>query len=107
MSHATRPEDPSAAGSAADRPSTDRPTAAGPTAASPTEDLMTRPPLDAASLVLGLILMLIAIVGLLDPSLTQRLDVSVLAPIALMTIGLILLAVTALPRRRRDARPTD
>lgn len=68
----------------------------------PTRPRLGRPPFDPTSLVLGLVFAAVAIVGLLDPELTGRIDVGVLVPVTLLIVGSALLLGSAFVRGRDD-----
>ena len=59
----------------------------------------SRPPFDPTAFVLGTLFVVIAVVGLLDPSLARRIDLGVLVPATLVTIGGALLVGSAIGRR--------
>lgn len=61
-----------------------------------------RPPFDPTALVLGLVFAAVAVVGLLDPELTRRIDLGVLVPVTLLTVGGALLLGSAFVRGRDD-----
>jgi hypothetical protein len=60
---------------------------------------MHRPPFDPAAFVAGVVCIVVAALGLLDPQVARRIDLGVLWPVTLMTVGLALLATARLPRR--------
>jgi len=67
----------------------------------PTEETtMRRPPFDPAAFVVGVVGIVVAALGLLDPEVARRIDLGVLWPVTLMTVGLALLATARRPRRR-------
>ena len=53
---------------------------------------MPRPPFDTAAFVLGSLFVLVAVLGLLGPTITRRLDLGVVFPVALVVIGVAVLA---------------
>lgn len=61
-----------------------------------------RPPFDPAALALGLVFTAVAIVGLLDAELVRRIDLGVLVPVTLLTVGGALLLGSAFARGRDD-----
>jgi len=58
----------------------------------PEEVRMPRPPFDTAAFVFGTLFMLVAVLGLLGPAITRRLDLGVVFPLVLVVLGLALLA---------------
>jgi len=65
-----------------------------------------RPPFDTVAFVLGALFMLVAVLGLLATPFVQRLDLGLVLPIALVAIGLAVLAGSLGPARRgRAASP--
>lgn len=58
-----------------------------------------RPPFDPTAFALGTLFVVIAVVGLLDPSLARRIDLAVLVPATLVAIGGALLVGSAMGRR--------
>ncbi len=52
---------------------------------------MTRPPFDTAAFVCGSLFVLVAVLGLLGPTITRQLDLSVVFPVALVVIGVAVL----------------
>jgi hypothetical protein len=67
----------------------------------PEEADMTRPPFDIVAFVLGALFVLVAVLGLLDPAITRRLDLGVVFPVALVVIGAAVLAGSLRPGRPR------
>jgi len=65
----------------------------------PEEVRMSRPPFDTVAFVFGSLFVLVAVLGLLDPSVTRRLDLGVVFPVALVVIGAAVLAGSLRPRR--------
>jgi len=59
---------------------------------------MRRRPFDTAAFVLGALFALIAVLGLLGPDLTRRLDLGILFPLAIVIIGAVVLMVSLRPR---------
>jgi hypothetical protein len=68
----------------------------------PTRPQRGRPPFDATALVLGLVFAAVAIIGLLDPEVTRRIDLGVLVPVTLLIVGGALLLGSAFVRGRDD-----
>jgi hypothetical protein len=68
----------------------------------PTRPHRGHPPFDPTALVLGLVFAAVAVVGLLDPELTRRIDLGVLVPVTLLTVGGALLLGSAFVRGRDD-----
>ena len=70
----------------------------------PEETRMARPPFDTVAFVLGALFVLVAALGLLGPGVARRLDLGIVFPVALVTIGAAVLAGSLTPRRsaRRD-----
>jgi hypothetical protein len=66
-----------------------------------------RPPFDTVAFVLGALFMLVAALGLIGTPLVRRLDLGLVVPVALVAIGLALLAGSLAPARRRRATPPD
>jgi heme/copper-type cytochrome/quinol oxidase subunit 4 len=64
-----------------------------------------RPPFDTVAFVFGSLFVLVAVLGLLGPAITSRLDLGVILPLALVTIGIALLAGTVRPRRSGPPTP--
>jgi len=60
---------------------------------------MSRPPFDTVAFVFGSLFVLVAVLGLLGPTITRRLDLGVLFPAALVVIGAAVLASSLRPRR--------
>ena len=60
---------------------------------------MSRPPFDTVAFVLGALFVLVAVLGLLGPTVTRRLDLGVVFPVALVVIGTAVLAGSLRPRR--------
>jgi uncharacterized membrane protein HdeD (DUF308 family) len=69
----------------------------------PEEVRMTRPPFDAVAFVFGALFVLVAVLGLLGPAFTRRLDLGVVFPVALVIIGAAVLAGALRPRRSGSA----
>jgi hypothetical protein len=65
----------------------------------PEEAHMSRPPFDTVAFVFGSLFVLVAVLGLLDPAITRRLDLGVVFPVALVVIGAAVLAGSLRPRR--------
>lgn len=65
------------------------------------ETRMDRPPFDPTALVIGLVISLVAVIGLLDPELARRIDLGVLVPSALVFAGAALLVTSVVARQRR------
>jgi hypothetical protein len=66
---------------------------------------MPRPPFDPSTFVIGVVCVVIAVLGLLDPGVTRRINLGVLWPATLIGIGLALLA-TARRSRKQSGRST-
>lgn len=66
-----------------------------------------RPPFDPTAFVLGALFVIVAVVGLLEPDVARRVDIGLLAPTTLVTLGGALLLASALSGRRDGpgARP--
>jgi len=64
----------------------------------PEEGRMPRPPFDTVAFVFGTLFVLVAVLGLLGPTFTRRLDLGVVFPAALVAIGVVVLAASL--RRR-------
>ena len=60
---------------------------------------MPRPTFDTVAFVFGSLFMLVAVLGLLGPTIARRLDLGVLFPLALVAIGIAVLAGAVRPRR--------
>jgi len=58
------------------------------------EDRMPRPPFDTVAFVFGSLFVLVAMLGLLGPSIARRLDLGIVFPLALVAIGIAVLAST-------------
>jgi hypothetical protein len=58
------------------------------------EDRMSRPPFDTVAFVFGALFVLVAMLGLLGPSIARRLDLGIVFPLALVAIGIAVLAST-------------
>ena len=71
----------------------------------PEEDHMPRPPFDTAAFVLGSLFMLVAVLGLLGAPLVRRLDLGIVLPVALVAVGLAVLAGSFSPARPRRPAP--
>jgi hypothetical protein len=67
----------------------------------PEEIRMRHRPFDTAAFVFGTLFVLVAVLGLLGPSITRRLDLGLLFPLAIVIIGATVLLVSLRPR---DAR---
>jgi len=65
----------------------------------PEEHEMPRPTFDTVAFVFGSLFMLVAVLGLLGPTIARRLDLGVLFPLALVAIGIAVLAGAVRPRR--------
>jgi hypothetical protein len=65
----------------------------------PEETHMSRPPFDTVAFVLGALFVLVAVLGLLGPTIARRLDLGVVFPVALVVIGAAVLAGSIRPRR--------
>jgi hypothetical protein len=55
------------------------------------EDRMPRPPFDTVAFVFGSLFVLVAMLGLLGPSIARRLDLGIVFPLALVAIGIAVL----------------
>ncbi len=60
---------------------------------------MSRRPFDTVAFVFGSLFVLVAVLGLLGPTIAGRLDLGVVFPIALVVIGTAVLAGSVRPRR--------
>jgi uncharacterized membrane protein HdeD (DUF308 family) len=58
------------------------------------ESSMDRPPFDPAALIAGVVLIVLAVLGLLDPEVARRVDLSMLWSITFVAVGVALLAST-------------
>jgi hypothetical protein len=63
----------------------------------PEEITMPRPVFDTAAFVFGALFVVIAALGLLGPSITRRLDLGIVLPLALVLIGAAVLAASLSP----------
>lgn len=67
---------------------------------------MQRPPFDPAALVAGVVFSVIAVIGLLDPESSRRLDLAVVWSVTFVAVGLALLGM-ALRRSTGDLGPPE
>ena len=59
---------------------------------------MRHRPFDTAAFVFGTLFVLVAVLGLLGPDVTRRLDLGILFPLAIVLIGAVVLLVSLRPR---------